>query len=187
MNMNRITPSAGKVLISEPFLKDFYFRRSVVLLADHNEEGSFGLILNKPIETKLNDVLSEFRDFNPGLYLGGPVQTDSLFFIHRLGSMIEGSLPVHGNISWGGNIEQVRELIKAHQVSEEDIRFFVGYSGWSARQLDSELEQHAWVVTDKNMESLLAVDPGKMWEQALDKLGGDFQKWKNYPTDPAMN
>jgi len=185
--MNRINPSAGKVLISEPFLKDFYFRRSVVLLADHSEEGSFGLILNKPVETRLNDVLSEFPDFNPMIYLGGPVQTDALFFIHRLGSKIEGSLPVHGNISWGGNIAQVKDLIAAEKITEADIRFFVGYSGWSARQLESELEQNSWVVSDKNMEPLLNVDAGKMWEQALEKLGGDFRKWKNYPTDPIMN
>lgn len=188
MSLNDIAPAAGKLLISEPFLKDFYFRRSVVMLADHTEEGSFGLILNKPIESRLNDVVkSGYPHFNPPLYLGGPVQTDSLFFVHRLGKLIEGSLPVQGGLYWGGHIDQIKEMIAKQRITESDIRFFVGYSGWSANQLNEEIKRNSWVVSETNMQQLMDVDDSTMWERALDSAGSEFREWKNYPTDPAMN
>ncbi|HKK11015.1 MAG TPA: YqgE/AlgH family protein [Bacteroidales bacterium] len=187
MSFNDIAPSAGKTLISEPFLKDLYFRRSVVMLAEHTEEGSFGLVLNKPIESRLNDIVDGFTDFNPRLYLGGPVQTDSLFFIHKFGNLIEGSLPVQGNISWGGHIDQIKELIVSGVVKEDDIRFFIGYSGWSAHQLNDELKRNSWVVSDMDMENLMEYESSDMWEKALEKLGGKFREWKTYPADPMMN
>ncbi|MCD4737049.1 MAG: YqgE/AlgH family protein, partial [Bacteroidales bacterium] len=82
---NDTEPTKGKILISEPFLTDYYFKRSVVLLAEHNEDGSFGLILNKPVNLEFNDILKNFPTFHGQMFLGGPVKTDSLFFIHTLG------------------------------------------------------------------------------------------------------
>lgn len=187
MSLGKLEPASGRILISEPFLQDFYFRRSVVLLADHNKEGSFGLILNKPVESRLRDVMDEFNDFNPTLYLGGPVQTDALFFIHRLGDKIENSLKITGNIHWGGNIEQIKEMIHLNQISEQDIRFFVGYSGWSPNQLDREMEEKAWAVTDKNVEKLMNTEPDQMWENALENMGSVFKQWVNFPADPTWN
>lgn len=187
MSLGKLQPTSGRILIAEPFLQDFYFRRSVVLLADHNEEGSFGLILNKPVESRLSDVMDEFTDFNPTLYLGGPVQTDALFFIHRLGDKVENSLKIAGNIRWGGNIDQIKELIHTNQISENDIRFFVGYSGWSPNQLDREMEEKAWVVTDKNVEKLMNTEPDQMWENALENMGSVFKQWVNFPADPTWN
>ena len=187
MSINNVKPSVGKILISEPFLQDMYFRRSVVLLADYNEEGSFGLILNKPTESRLGDVISEVGDFNPKLFLGGPVQTDALFFVHRLGNQIEGSLPLKGNVSWGGNVEQIKTMIREKRISQNDIRFFIGYSGWSPKQLDDELKRNSWVVSDKNVEKIFDVEATSLWEYALDSLGGVFRDWKNFPSDPTMN
>ncbi len=187
MSLNNIIPTAGKMLISEPFLKDLYFRRSVVMLAEHNEEGSFGLVLNKPIESRLNDIIEGFDNFNPRLYLGGPVQTDALFFIHKFGKLIEGSLPVQGDLSWGGKIDQIKELMGSGVISEDDIRFFIGYAGWSADQLNQELERNSWIVSESDMQKLMEHDASEMWEKALDEVGGKFREWKNYPSDPIMN
>lgn len=187
MSLGKLKPSSGRILISEPFLQDFYFRRSVVLLAEHNQEGSFGLILNKPVESRLSDVMDEFPGFNPPLYLGGPVQTDALFFIHRLGDKIEDSLPITENIRWGGNIEQVKEMIHRNEISEYDIRFFVGYSGWSPNQLEREMDQKAWLVSNKNIEKLLNTEPEDMWVNALEKMGSVYRQWANFPADPTWN
>ncbi len=108
---NDIRPSKGKILISEPLLSDNYFKRSVVLLAEHNEEGSFGIILNKPMDNKFNEILKDFPDFGGPLYLGGPVSNSSLFFIHTLGDVIENSQEIMDGLYWGGDIESVKELI----------------------------------------------------------------------------
>ena len=101
---NNIKPGRGKILISEPLLMDYYFKRSVVLLAEHNDEGSFGVIMNKPLAVKLNEVVKDFPEFDSEIYLGGPVQSDSLFFIHTLGDKIEGSQEIIEGIYWGGEV-----------------------------------------------------------------------------------
>ncbi len=98
---NDIKPAKGKILISEPFLIDYYFKRSVVLLAEHNEEGTFGLIINKPVDIALSDVLHDFPEFDSPVYLGGPVKTDSLYFIHTLGDRLENSLEITRRIILG--------------------------------------------------------------------------------------
>ena len=124
---NDIKPAKGKILISEPFLIDYYFKRSVVLLAEHNEEGTFGLIINKPVDIALSDVLHDFPEFDSPVYLGGPVKTDSLYFIHTLGDRLENSLEITEGLYWGGDIEVVKEMITLGKITAKEIKFFVGY------------------------------------------------------------
>lgn len=184
---NNIEPEKGKILISEPFLGDYYFKRSVVLLADHNEEGSFGLILNKPLEMKLGDVVADFPDFDARVYLGGPVESDNLFFIHTLGNQIEGSLEILNGIYWGGRLEVVKEMMFLKKLSPSDIRFYIGYSGWSPKQLEEELKRNAWVVSLANSHDLLKTKPKVLWEKSLERLGGDYLYWPKFPVDPMQN
>lgn len=187
MSLNDIQPSIGKILISEPFLQDFYFRRSVVLLADHSEEGSFGIIMNKATESPVNYAIDDFPQIDAPLYLGGPVQTNSLFYIHRFGEKIEGSIIIKGQLAWGGDLDQVKQLILEGKLTANDIRFFVGYAGWSPSQLDEELSRNSWVVSGNVSEDLLDFDPKKMWGQSLQDVGGRFRDWVNFPLDPALN
>ena len=91
---NNLKPSKGRILISEPFLIDYYFKRSVVLLAEHNDEGSFGLIINKPVDMHLSDILQDFPEFDAPIYLGGPVKTENLYFIHTKGNLIDESMKI---------------------------------------------------------------------------------------------
>lgn len=184
---NNIEPTKGKILISEPFLGDYYFKRAVVLLADHNEEGSFGLILNKPLDIKLSDVVSDFPDFKAQIYLGGPVESDNLFFIHTLGDQIEGSLEILDGIYWGGKLEVVKELMLLKKIKPSEIRFYIGYSGWSPDQLSEELERNAWVVSRTNSKEVLKTKPKYFWEKSLEKLGGDYLHWPKFPVDPMQN
>ena len=187
MKPHKIDPIAGRILISVPFLQDFYFRKSVVLIADHSSEGSFGLIINKPVDVKLSDIASEFEGFEAPVFLGGPVKTDSLFFIHTRPDLIDEGVPILEGLYWGGNIETVRDLIKEHRLEKDEIRFFVGYSGWSAKQLDRELEEKSWVVSLTDLKQVIKSNPLDLWGQTLKKLGREYSFWVNYPPDPTLN
>jgi len=183
----RIDPLAGRILISVPFLQDFYFRRSVVLLADHSEEGSFGLIINKPVDVKLSDISDEFEGFEAPVFMGGPVKTDSLFFIHTRPDLIDESAEIMDGLYWGGNIDTVRNLIKQHALLQSEIRFFVGYAGWSPNQLNKELEENSWVVSLADFNQIIGSNPRDLWTMTLKKLGHEYSLWDKYPADPSLN
>lgn len=187
MKPTDIKPGQGKLLISEPSLKDLYFKRSVVLLVDHNNEGAFGIILNKPVEVKLGKVIKDFPDFGAKVYLGGPVNTDSLFVLHTLGKRIEKSVKIAEGLYWGGNMDTILELAAANSIKPDEVRFYVGYSGWGAKQLDDELKENSWFVAIPNIRKILEKKPDKMWEDLMKTLGEDYAIWANYPTDPTLN
>ncbi len=184
---NNITPGKGKLLISEPFLLDYYFKRSVVLLAEHNEDGSFGVIMNKPINASFNDIVKDFPEFEAQLFLGGPVKNDSLFFIHTLGDKIENSAEILEGLFWGGDIDQVKEMITLNLLNSDDIRFYVGYSGWASKQLEGELEKNSWVISRTTADNLMVTDPSELWGEILKTLGEEYSLWTNFPADPAAN
>jgi putative transcriptional regulator len=186
MNRTILKPKQGVILISEPSLRDFYFRQSVVLLAEHNEEGSFGIIINKPIETKFNDVLKDFPEFNAPIFLGGPVKTDSIFFIHTKEN-VEGSLRIMDGLYWGGDIDVIRGMMELHQISEDEIRFYVGYSGWNPNQLDREIKEKSWVLSHTDVEEIINKHPEKLWSTYLRHMGKDYAIWSNFPADPSFN
>jgi putative transcriptional regulator len=182
-----LKPAQGTLLISEPFLRDYYFRRSVVLLAEHDESGSFGLIINKPIEIKLNEIVKDFPDFDASVYIGGPVKTDNLFVLHTLGSKIPSSSKIIEGLYWGGDIDVIKSMIEDKKIHPQNIRFFIGYSGWEADQLNRELKENSWVVTKLKSEKILHESPTDMWKNILKSMGEDYSMWINYPLDPMMN
>jgi putative transcriptional regulator len=184
---NSLKPTKGTILISEPLLSDNYFKRAVVLLADHNEDGSFGIILNKPIDNKFNEIVSDFPVFNGQLFLGGPVSSSSLFFIHSLGDLIENSIKIMDGMYWGGDIDSVRELLLLKQIDHNQIRFCIGYSGWASKQLDEELKKNSWLVSKLTSEVIMNTDPDLLWELALKNLGQEYSYWSNFPIDPGLN
>ena len=184
---NKITPEKGRLLISEPFLPDPNFERTVVLLCEHNEEGSFGFVLNKPSILKVKEVLEDVLSIDSIVYVGGPVQQDTLHFIHR-NSQVENAVEIAPNVYWGGDFETLVTMVDTSQIPGNDIRFFLGYSGWGPGQLDAELEQDSWIVCDFINEQLLFdTEPQVMWRKALESMGGRFSVYSNYPTDPRLN
>lgn len=181
-------PAQGRILISEPALKDFYFSRSVVLLAEHsNELGAQGLILNKPLNLKLNEIVKDFPRTQFPVYLGGPVHPDRLFYLHTLGERIPGSEKIFGDIYWGGEIQKLIELIDLKLVTSEQVRFFIGYAGWSPNQLENELTEKSWIVSDTHKSCIMESEPEKLWTNMLKALGNDYAIWANYPPDPILN
>jgi len=182
-------PEGGKLLLSEPFLKDLYFSRSVILLAEHNNEGTYGLILNKPIpDLSITEVVKELpKDFDCPVYLGGPVKTDSVFYLHTLGNLIEGSIKINDNIYFGGEIEQIKELILFNKITPQNIKFYIGYSGWEPKQLDNELKENSWIIVDYNNYNLLQNTPQVLWNNILKNMGDKFVFWSVSPIDPHLN
>jgi len=187
MATSKLKPTKGMLLISEPILSDFYFNRSVVLLADHNEDGSFGLIINKPTDLKLSDISDDFSGIKARLFIGGPVKTDSIYFIHTRGDLVEGSSRIMEGLYWGGQAEELKDLILKKEISENDIRFFIGYSGWKPGQLNEEFDSQAWITAVSNSEQVLHSEPATMWRNLLKSLGKEYAMWVNYPADPTLN
>jgi len=183
---NNIKPARGKILISEPFLLDYFFKRSVILLAEHNEEGSFGIIINKPIETRLNEVLKDFTDLDIPIYLGGPVKTDSIFFIHTKENVGK-SLKIIDGLYWGGDIDTIREMLEMRMIKENEIRFFIGYAGWNPKQLDREIREKSWVLSHTTVDEIINKQPEKLWPGYLKSMGSDYAIWANFPADPSFN
>jgi putative transcriptional regulator len=184
---NKLKPEKGRLLISEPFLPDPNFERTVVLLCEHNEEGSFGFVLNKPSVLKLGEIMEDLGSMDSVVFVGGPVQQDTLHFIHRNIS-ISNAVEIAGTVNWGGDFESLLSLFDTKQLSATDVRFFLGYSGWGPGQLESEIEQDSWIVCDFVTDQLLFdTDPQELWRRALDNMGGRFSVYSNYPVDPRLN
>jgi putative transcriptional regulator len=177
----------GRILISEPFLNDTYFRRSVVLLTEHSEEGSVGFVLNKPVELSISDVLKDFPEIDASISIGGPVNTNTVHYIHSLGNLIPGSVKVMKNLYWGGDFETIKSLITQGKIGRNEIRFFLGYAGWSPKQLDNELSGNAWVVAELDAETIMKSSNLNMWQDTLHKLGNKYSTWVNFPENPSLN
>jgi len=186
--MPSIKPKKGQLLIAEPSITgDVSFNRSVILLAEHNKEGSIGFILNKPLSYEISDLIKEitisFKVFN-----GGPVEQDNLYFIHRVPELIKDSIEISDGIYWGGNFEKTIELINAKIITESDIRFFLGYSGWGSLQLDQELSSKSWIVVKNEYQSsIIHKSANAFWQEEILELGGEYLIWSNAPENPSLN
>ncbi|WP_128543097.1 YqgE/AlgH family protein [Larkinella soli] len=177
----------GSLLIAEPFLGDPNFERSVILVCEHNEDGTFGLVLNQIAQVRLNDVLTDELYHDYPLYVGGPVQQNTLHYIHRLGDALEDSIRVADGLYWSGNFDQLRQLINTGTVKENDIRFFVGYSGWSGGQLADEMAQNAWIVSHTDAGFIFDTPSDQFWRGVLRRMGGQYRVLSHYPVDPRLN
>ena len=184
---NTLNPVIGDVLISEPFMNDFYFRRSVILLIDHNEEGSLGVIFNKRLTIPFNEIVQGFPEFNADVYLGGPVETDRIFFIHTVGEMIPDSHLISNGLYWSGNINVLKSMIKMDLIKPHEVRFYVGYAGWDGGQLRNELKANTWVVGRFTSKQLLRTMPGKMWSDFVKQIGKRYALWDKFPVNPSEN
>jgi putative transcriptional regulator len=185
--MKIIKPEKGRLLISEPNMLDSNFKRSILLLTEHNEKESIGFILNQPTKIKIHDLFEEFPSFDANVHVGGPVEKNTLHYIHSLGNRIDGSIQIHENLYWSGNFEMLKELIKNKEITPSDVRFFVGYSGWSTGQLDHELEENAWIVSNEDPKFLFDKNNNNMWREFIRKMDKEYAIWSNMPEDPELN
>lgn len=181
-------PKKGHLLIAEPStLGDISFNRSVVLLAEHNDEGSIGFILNKPLNYTINDLLPEI-EASFKIYNGGPVEQDNLYFIHNIPEIIPNSVEISNGIYWGGDFETTKHLINTGEINKNNIRFFLGYSGWSVNQLEMELQENAWIVSENSLKKkLLSKSSNQFWKEKIIEQGGEYVLFSNAPENPMLN
>ncbi|HNR54004.1 MAG TPA: YqgE/AlgH family protein [Flavobacteriales bacterium] len=182
-----LAPERGRLLISEPYLADPYFRRTVVLLCDHNAEGSFGFVLNRRTDMGVNDLLENLPPLGAPVGIGGPVQSNNLYYIHTLGDRLTGSQMVVDGVYVGGDFEQLRDLLEADPRLTEHVRFFVGYSGWGKDQLDKELSERSWLVATGSKRRIMDVGNADLWGDSLRDMGRSFAPLANFPDDPTLN
>ena len=175
------------MLLSEPFMLDPHFRRAVVLLCEHHAQGSIGFILNKTIDMQINDLMAEFPDFDAEVYYGGPVQTDTLHYVHNVGDLLDDSIPVAKGVWWGGDFEKLKFLVSTKMVKPENIRFFIGYSGWSQGQLADELEYGSWLMADMDANYVFNTKPKQLWSKVMYNKGDKYEIFAHMPEAMVWN
>ena len=182
-----LKPKKGRLLIAEPsILNDDSFNRSIILLTEHNKSNSIGFILNKPLNFTVNDLIPEINcKFT--VYQGGPVEQDNLYFVHKIPELIPDSIEVDKGIYWGGNFNSLKELLNNQELKSNDIRFFLGYSGWETNQLDNELKIDSWFISENDYPNIFATDNTTIWKNKLLQKGGEYKIWANAPNDIQLN
>mgnify|MGYP000948644665 FL=1 len=186
--MSNLNLKKGHLLIAEPsIIGDMSFNRSIIIIADHNQEGSIGFILNKPLDFTLQDLIPEI-EIPYKVYNGGPVEQDNLYYIHKIPKLIPDSIEISQGLYWGGNFEKVTELIQNNKLESNDIRFFLGYSGWETNQLSSELLAHTWILSENiHHKTIIEKVNTSFWKEKMLELGGDYSIWSNAPENPSYN
>lgn len=181
-------PANGILLIAEPFLKDPSFARSVVLICKHSaEEGTFGFSLHKRSTATLDEMVPGMEGFEIPVYRGGPVQTDTLHYLHKYPEYFPDAVNVTDDIYWGGDFELLKNFIKNETINPDKIKLFLGYSGWSAGQLDTEMEENTWLTVPADSSLIFDTPPAEIWNASLTRLGGKYKMMVHFPTDPQLN
>lgn len=182
-----IDPAPGVLLIADPFLKDPNFLRTVVFLCEHKEEGSFGFVLNRQYENTLDELIPELEGHKLPVFYGGPVQIDSIHFLHQYPDEIPGGQEVMKGVYWGGDFDAIVNLIKNEDINTDKIRFFIGYSGWSEGQLPDEMNEKTWLAVKATRKLIFHKSCAEIWKDSLKHLGGDYEMMANFPIDPQLN
>ncbi len=185
---NKHKPARGRILLSEPFLVDDFFTRSVVMLCEHGPEGSFGFVLNNYTDLSFMDINPKFPDIPVKISIGGPVKPEHLYFVHTLDHEQIGGQHIIENIYLGGDFELVLNMIQVNSEILNHVRFFLGYSGWTAGQLEDELEEKSWLVVP-TPESAYIMDTSRdeIWKDLMQSQGGVYKLMSKFPLDPRMN
>ncbi len=184
-------PARGTLLVAKPTVEDLCFKRSVTVLVDHDDvDGSMGVIVNKPTRFTLNELVPDVvcNETIP-LYLGGPVGTNMLFFVHSLGKdAIPGSEQVAPGLYFGGDFELMKLFLANGENVNQKVKFMVGYSGWTKGQLDNEVSRHDWAVLKGDVAALVMSDENEgMWRNAVARFGDQYRLWDAWPDDVSMN
>lgn len=191
--MTEVSSLTGRLLVATPALADPNFDRAVVLLLDHDEEGSLGVVLNRPTPVDVRDVLAGWAALagEPGVvFQGGPVSLDSALGVAVIpgGGEGEGAAPlgwrqVHGAIGLV-DLETPPELVASALGA---LRIFAGYAGWGPGQLQDELDQGAWYVVESEPGDISSPAPERLWREVLRRQRGDLAMVATYPDDPSLN
>ena len=182
-----LTPRKGRLLISEPSLIEEIFFKSVILLTHHSSNESIGLILNNPAKIKLNEIINDVPLSDFPVYIGGPVEKNTIHFIHTLGRKITGSKELIQGLYWGGDFKIVLDLMLSNKISNKDIRFFIGYSGWQSQQLSEEIGRNEWLINKSNKKICMQYSTSELWRDLIKNKKRKYAIWSNMPKNPNLN
>ena len=180
-------PAKGQVLLAEPFLNDPYFKRTVIFLCEHNDDGSFGFVLNNYINIDLEQIMENMPSFQGRISIGGPVRNSNLYYLHTLGEKISESVEIIPGVFMGGNFDILKKMLFTGDVKKDEVRFFVGYSGWSPEQLENEIQSKSWFVADASKDLLMNSENNDLWKTIMKSMGRKGQIIANLPEDPSLN
>lgn len=184
---NKTEVRKGSLLLAEPFMADEFFKRTAIFLCNHDREGSFGYIINKPLPLGVNEVIAGFPSFDAKVHYGGPMDPNSFNYLHCI-ETLEESVEVAKGIYWSGNYEQLQEMVQAGKVQEDEILFILGYAGWSPGQIEEEMKEGSWIVHNELSRAMLfGKSKDNLWKEVLTGMGGEFAIMANYPEDPQLN
>jgi putative transcriptional regulator len=183
----QVKPMKGNILLAEPFLNDPYFKRTVIFLCEHNDDGSFGFVLNNYLELNLDQVIDQMPPHDGRISVGGPVKNSNLYYLHTLGEKIKESVEIIPGIYMGGDFDKLRKLMISGKIERDQVRFFVGYSGWSPRQLENEIQANSWFVTSVPKEVVMNSDSNNLWKEIMRGLGKKGKWISELPDDPSLN
>lgn len=178
---------AGKLLIAEPFLSDINFKRAVILVCEHHVGGTTGFVINRKLNFKINELLIDLPTFDADVYYGGPVDTNTIHYLHRVGDLVDDALMVAPGLYWGGNYEDIKLLIKNELLSPQDIKFFVGYTGWEGGQLLEEFEDKTWLIADFDPNYIFKNLQQDLWSEVLNNKGNTFSVIAQIPDTISQN
>ncbi len=179
----------GIFLIADPKLRDPNFSQTVILLCEHNNQGSLGVVVNRPTTLRLSDAIPNLNDHcstTDVIYAGGPVQQDHIMTLYRAEEQIPESKHVAAGMYLGGSLAILENML-ASVSSTNSIRAYVGYAGWSSNQLESELEESSWKLVPADQKFVFDMEPTKVWATLLASLGKSYSIYENMPPDPTMN
>ncbi len=186
---NKKNPKKGNILISKDFPDEVYFNQSVVLLTKCHENEAVGFVLNKPLKLSKQDKLNlNIANFEADVFFGGPVDTDRMYYIHTLPNLIPGSVPICKNLYWGGDFSVLKQLMIERKIPSCQLRFFIGYSGWTTEQLKGEIEENFWLVSSTSTKNIMNhLDAEDLWKHSLRDLGVQYYLCSNFPENPLSN
>lgn len=177
----------GQLLLDSGQLRGSFFHRSVLLVCHHDADGAFGLVLNHPTGNKVGDVvvldLPELVREEP-LFVGGPVQTNALTFLHADTFLPDGN--VMANLSMGHSLDELQEIASSFSPTRQ-LRCYAGYSGWMGGQLETEMEQRAWLTHPASLDLVFSNGEEKLWKEILSRKGWKYRLLAEGPEDPSWN
>lgn len=177
----------GKLLLDSGQLTGSFFARTVILICQHDADGAFGLVLNRPTGGKAGDAivanLPEALKELP-LFLGGPVQPTAMSFLHSDVFLPDGN--VMANLSLGHSLDELLDVGESFS-PEKKVKLFAGYSGWAPGQLEDEIRRQAWLIHPASLEVVFSHDTRSLWSRLMRQKGWQYQLLAQIPDDPSLN
>jgi len=175
---------AGTILIAKPFMEDKRFEKAIILIAEHNTNGTIGFMINRKNTININELIPEINPLQTTIREGGPVEKETLFFIHKSPELIKKSEKIRGDFFWSGDVTHLIKGLKEDKIYGNEIIFLNGYAGWDKHQLETEIEEGSWIIHEMNLQRLYTKIE---WSSILIEVNKEFEVWASAPSDFHLN